>query len=78
MIPESESHSGIRIGIKAWFVGIGIGIWTHDAGIGIEVFWETLESESESESPATGIGIMDFGKPWNRNQPLWNRNHKNL
>ena len=24
MIPESESDSGIRIGIKAWFVRIGI------------------------------------------------------
>ena len=41
---------------------------THDAGIGIVVFWETLESETESESLATGIGIMDFGKPWNWNQ----------
>ena len=72
MIPELESDSAIRIGIKTWFVGIGIG--TFDAGIGIrigiEVFWETLESESESDSLGTGIGIgiriIDFGKPWNR------------
>mgnify|MGYP001800802026 CR=1 FL=1 len=78
MIPELESDSGIRIGIEAWFVGIGIGIGTHDAGIGnrigIEVFWETLESEPESESLAAGIRIgnkiMDSGKPWNRNQNL--------
>ena len=42
---------------------MGIGIGTYDAGIGIVVFWETLESETESESLATGIGIMDFGKP---------------
>ena len=54
MIPESEADSGIRIEIKAWFVGIGIGIGTHDAGIGVriglKVFWETLESESDLES----------------------------
>ena len=35
-------------------------------------FWKTLGPESESESLATGfvigIGIMDLGKPWNRNQ----------
>ena len=37
MILESESDSGIRIGIKSWFVGIGIGIGTHDAGIGIRI-----------------------------------------
>ena len=41
------NDSGIRIGIKAWFVG---------------------------------IGIMDFGKPWNWNQNwkrnrYWNRNY---
>ena len=70
MIPESESDSAIRIGIKTWFVRIEIRIKTFDAGIGIrvgiEVFWETLELKSESDSLATGIGVMDFGKPWNR------------
>ena len=35
------NDSRIKIGIKAWFVGIGIGI---------KFFWETLESESELES----------------------------
>ena len=31
-----------------------------------------LESELESESHDAGIGIMDFGKPWNWDQN-WNQ-----
>ena len=68
--------TGIGIGIKVNVTGIRIGIiefakhWNMNQN-----FWATLESESESESLATGIGIrigiMDFGKPCNRNQ---NRN----
>ena len=41
----------------------------------------TLKSKLESlilENPGIEIGIVDFGKPWNRNQHYWNRNRNNL
>ena len=61
MIPESESDSRIRIGIKAWFVEIGIGIGTHDAGIGIKVLLGN-----------TGIRINSYwNRNWNRNHGFW-------
>ena len=77
MILESGSDSRVRIGIKAWFIGIGVGIgiilcWNQN-----QVFWKhwnrnqnwnhlLLESALETESwilvnPGPGIRISPSG-----------------
>ena len=66
MIPESESESKPGL-LESELESRHMMLESES-----EYFWVTLESESESESLATGIeigiGIMDFGEPWNRNQ----------
>ena len=52
-----------------------------DAGIGIRIGIKVflgntgIRIESLATGIGMGIGIMDFGKPWNlnRKQPYWNR-----
>ena len=67
MIPELELDSGIRIGIKAWFVGMGIGVklcWNQNQSKSFRKHGNRnqnrdhllLESELESET-------LIFGKP---------------
>ena len=57
MIPESESDSATRIGIKTWFVGTGM-----------ESGDLMLELESESESKFFG---KHWNRNQNRNHGFW-------